>query len=278
MALNQQSDRNRYPWRNGNRFELLVDGGRFFPVMLTAIKAARLHILLEMYLFGSGRIANDFISALCDAAARGVQVYLLLDDFGARELHRHDRQRLLDAGVRLTLYNPLRYGGLRRNLWRDHRKLLVVDGDTAFVGGAGITDEFSAANPRHWHDVMITVRGPCVADWQRVFEQTWNNWAQPLLTLPPLPLTPRPSGHPGRVTINEPTRMEIKRDLVKRVRNAERRVWIATAYFIPSWKIRRALRHAAQQGADVNHLALAVGMHRHRRGTFQPAFGVGRHR
>ncbi len=254
MALDQQQERNRYPWRNGNRFDLLVDGGRFFPAMLTAIKAARLHVLLEMYLFGSGRIGSEFIEALCAAAARGVQVYLLLDDFGARELHRHDRHRLLAGGVHLTFYNPLRYGALRRNLWRDHRKLMVVDGESAYVGGAGIRDEFTVAEPRHWHDVMLAIHGPCVADWQRVFEQTWNIWARPYLTLPSPPLTPRPSGRPGRVTINEPTRMEIKRDLIKRVRNAERRIWIATAYFIPSWKIRRALRHAARQGADVRLL------------------------
>ncbi len=254
MATLPHQDRNRFPWRNGNRFELLVDGGRFFPVMLTAIKAARRHVLLEMYLFESGRIGTAFIDALAAAAANGAQVHLLLDDFGARELHRHDRHRLLSAGIHVAFYNPLRYGALRRNLWRDHRKLLTIDGTVAFVGGAGITDEFSAADPHHWHDVMLTIRGPEVADWQRLFEQTWNAWGHPLLTLPRIPLTPLPSGRVGRVTLNEPTRMEIKRSLVKRVRNAERRVWISTAYFIPSWKIRRALRHAARQGADVRLL------------------------
>lgn len=258
-------NRKRFPWRSGNRFELLVDGGHFFPAMLTAIKAAQHYVLLEMYLFKSGAIADEFIGALSAAAARGVQIYLLLDDFGARELHGGDRRRLLDAGIRLTFYNPLHYGKLRRNLWRDHRKLLLVDGNVAYTGGAGITDDFSPAVPLHWHDVMIAVRGPCVADWQQSFEQVWNITQGHERDAPVVPESPGseraaprplpPSSHSaGRVTLNEPIRMEIKRSLLTRLRGAERRIWIASAYFIPSWKIRRALYQAARQGCDVRLL------------------------
>lgn len=259
-------NRKRFPWRSGNRFELLVDGGHFFPAMLTAIKAARHYVLLEMYLFKSGAIADEFIGALAAAAARGVQVYLLLDDFGARELNNGDRRRLLDAGILLTFYNPLHYGKLRRNLWRDHRKLLLVDGDVAYTGGAGITDDFSPALPLHWHDVMLAVRGPCVADWQQSFAQVWGitrgnehgTLPVPATSAPPQSPAPSPSHAPGhsagRVTLNEPIRMEIKRSLLTRLRGAERRIWIASAYFIPSWKIRRALYQAARQGCDVRLL------------------------
>lgn len=249
-------NRKRFPWRSGNRFDLLVDGGRFFPAMLTAIKAAQHYVLLEMYLFESGAMASEFIEAFGNAARRGVQVYLLLDDFGARGLLPSDRQRLLEAGVHLAFYNPLRYGKLRRNLWRDHRKLLLVDGAVAYTGGAGITDEFAPGEPLHWHDAMLAVRGPCVADWHTAFEQVWqalpsNNRA----ALPQLPGEIPTAGHSaGRVTLNEPIRMEIKRSLLKRLRGAERRIWIASAYFIPSWKIRRALYQAARQGCDVRLL------------------------
>ncbi len=249
-------NRKRFPWRSGNRFDLLVDGGRFFPAMLTAIKAAQHYVLLEMYLFESGAMASEFIEAFGNAARRGVQVYLLLDDFGARGLLPSDRQRLLEAGVHLAFYNPLRYGKLRRNLWRDHRKLLLVDGAVAYTGGAGITDEFAPGEPLHWHDAMLAVRGPCVADWHTAFEQVWqalpgNNRA----ALPQLPSEIPTAGHSaGRVTLNEPIRMEIKRSLLKRLRGAERRIWIASAYFIPSWKIRRALYQAARQGCDVRLL------------------------
>ncbi len=245
----------RFPWREGNRFELLVDGERFFPAMLQSIRLAERHILLEIYLFESGSVAERFIDALLVAATRGVAVYLLLDDFGARKLSTRDRQRLRSAGVQLSFYNPLHYGALRRNLFRDHRKLLVVDGRIAFTGGAGITDTFDTrGRPYGWHEVMLRIAGPCVADWQQLFEQTWNNWASPPLALAPPPPAVYPGSRPGRVVLNAPTRMEIKRTLVKRIHSAERRVWLATAYFIPSWKIRRLLRRAVHHGVDVRLL------------------------
>ncbi len=128
--------RYRYPWRPGNRIELLVDGENFFPAMLTAIDRAQRFVLLEFYLFESGKVAERFIAALCDASRRGVYVCLLLDDFGAQKLLLRDRQQLLAAGAHLHFYNPLHYyGNLRRNLFRDHRKLLIADGWLAFTGG-----------------------------------------------------------------------------------------------------------------------------------------------
>lgn len=245
----------RFPWREGNRFELLVDGERFFPAMLQAINHAEQYILLEFYLFESGDVADDFIDALLAATSRGVAVYVLLDDFGAYKLASHDRQRLRDGGIRLSFYNPLHYGSLRRNLFRDHRKLLLVDGHSAFTGGAGITDNFDTrASPIGWHDVMLRINGPCVADWQRLFEQTWNTWASPLPALPPPHNSSYHDAHPGRVVLNAPSRMELKRTLIKHIRGAERRIWLATAYFIPSWKIKRLLSRAARHGVDVRLL------------------------
>lgn len=247
----------RYPWREGNRFELLIDGERFFPAMLQAIREAHSHVLLELYLFESGAIATRFINALVATASRGVQVCLLLDDFGARLLHHADRRRLEQSGVAISYYNPLHYGSLRRNLLRDHRKLLVVDGHTAFTGGAGITDEFDTAhNPRAWHEVMLRITGPVVADWQELFAQNWNYWSEvPLsLTLPPYQDAPTPGSRRGRVAFNAPTRADIKRSLIKHLRSAEHRIWLATAYFIPSRKIRRLLRRAARHGVDVRLL------------------------
>lgn len=245
----------RFPWRGGNRFQLLVDGEQFFPAMLQAIHHARHTILLDIYLFESGSVASRFIDAFIAAAGRGVAVYLLLDDFGAHELLPSDRRRLHHAGIHLAFYNPLHYGTLRRNLFRDHRKLLVVDDQISFTGGAGITDEFdTAAQPRRgWHEVMLAVRGPVVADWQQLFAENWNLWGSPPLDFGGR-LHPAAGAEAGRVTLNSPGRMEIKRSLLNRIRTTEQRVWIATAYFIPSWKIRRQLRKAAHRGVDVRLL------------------------
>jgi cardiolipin synthase len=233
-----------FPWREGHRYQLLVDGEQFFPAMLQAITDARQQILLNIYLFESGIIANRFINAFIAAAERGVQLYLLLDDFGARGLQAGDRERLQRDGIHLAFYNPMHYGTLRRNLFRDHRKVLLVDQQIAFTGGAGITDQFDTQPPsRH------------VADWQQLFTDSWSRWGS--VPLPPGDTATAPAttgGLPGRLTLNTPRRMEIKRSLINRIRGAEGRVWIATAYFLPSWKIRRLLRQAAQRGVDVRLL------------------------
>jgi phosphatidylserine/phosphatidylglycerophosphate/cardiolipin synthase-like enzyme len=245
----------RFPWREGNRFRLLVDGDEFFPAMLSAIGAARHSVLLENYLFESGQIADRFIAVMVATVGRGVTVQLLLDDFGARLLHRSDRQRLEDAGVELALFNPLRPRRWRRNLLRDHRKLLVVDGQVAYTGGAGITDQFAPEfRPEdYWHDLMLEIRGPLAADWQALFTETWQlATGSPLALAPPQPVV-TPAGGAGRVTVHGRSyrQSEIVPSLIKQIRQAEQRVWLATAYFLPSWKLRRALGRAARSGVDV---------------------------
>lgn len=246
----------RFPWRDGNRFELLIDGRRFLPRLLAAIDAARRYVLVEMYLFESGTVTSRFIDALVRATARGVKVRLLLDDFGALGLTRADRERIHAAGIALVFYNPLRTIKLLRNFFRDHRKLVLVDGRVAFTGGAGIADEFDP--PRHperaWRETLIEIHGPAVQDWQELFLDVWNRLHDAPTSLPPAESSP-PGDIRGRVAVTRgPIGQEIKRSLLNRVRSARVRVWIATAYFIPPWKIRRALKKAVGRGVDVRLL------------------------
>ncbi|AMV73890.1 phospholipase D-like domain-containing protein [Desulfuromonas sp. DDH964] len=247
-----------YPRRSGNQFRLLVDGDAFFPAMLEAIDRARLSVLAEFYLFESGELSERFIAALTAAAARGIPVYLLLDDFGSRLLLRHHRQQLLEAGVQLAFYNPLRRNRWRRNLQRNHRKLLLVDGELAFTGGAGITDLFSPAlHPTdYWHELMLEIRGPLGGDWFVLFGTTWERTTGVPLTIPATAGMPLPGGSSGRVAAHGRffQQSDIIRSLLKRVRRAKGRVWLATAYFLPSWKLRRALKRSARAGIDVRLL------------------------
>ena len=111
-----------FPWREGNRFTLLIDAKTFYATMLEAIDAATDYILLEMYLVESGEVARRFIDGLAAAAQRGVKVYCLFDDFGAFGLGNADRARLIDAGVALSFYNPFHLSRWFQNLARDHRK------------------------------------------------------------------------------------------------------------------------------------------------------------
>jgi len=244
-----------FPWRHGNRFRLLVDGEAFFPAMLDAIAGARRQVLLEMYLVASGAVMTRFIDALTAAVERGVRVCLLFDDFGSRGLQGADRDALTRAGCELALYNPIALGRLRRSLFRDHRKLLVVDDCCAFVGGAGLTDDFDAAarGPLYWHDLMIEIRGPLVADWQRAFAQNWVRWAP--RPVAPLPVEAAAGRQVGRVSLaGGDGRNELKRSLLQQLARGRHRIWLATAYFVPPWKLRRRLARAARRGVDVRLL------------------------
>ena len=249
-----------YPWRSGNHFELLIDAPEFYPAMLTAINQARHYILLEMYLVSSGVVSNRFVMALTQAADRGVRVRLLFDNFGALGFAGEDRERLHRAGVEVEYYNPLSLLKLTDYLSRDHRKLLLVDGEIAFVGGAGLTDDFDPpdAPATRWRETMISIRGPVVADWKASFEDLWHRsdkLRRPLIKDAGVHGDDGPGQMAGRLTlIRGPTTQEIKRSLLRQVGIARDRLWIATPYFIPSWRIRRALRRAARRGLDVRLL------------------------
>ncbi|MBD3671744.1 MAG: phosphatidylserine/phosphatidylglycerophosphate/cardiolipin synthase family protein [Gammaproteobacteria bacterium] len=245
------------PWRLGNAFRLMRDAERFYPAMLEAINNARHSILLEMYLVESGREADRFIDALLGAAERGVQVFIIIDDLGSGLLSERDRRRLNRPGVQTLIYNPLRLSRMFANVYRDHRKQLTVDGELSFTGGMGISDVFSAEvrGKLAWRETVIEIRGPVVADWHRVFADNWNYWSDTPLPLPEPSPASQEADQPGRVVATRGgERLEIKRSLIRAVRSANERIWISTAYFMPSRKLRRELRQADQRGVDVRLL------------------------
>ncbi len=247
----------RFPWRDQNQFQLLIDGKEFIPAMLAAITGAQQRIWLEQYLVESGELADRFIAALCAAAQRDIQVCALFDDYGSHNLSEADRSRLLQSGVHLQFYNPVYLRrGLRRNFYRDHRKILIVDNDVAFVGGAGLTDEFLSTDDHvSWHDVMLACRGPVVADWQQAYAEVWSEYNPlPLQTASEMDCPPAGEQR-GRVLLAQGTHDQgILRGLLQHMQRAERRIWIASPYFVTTWKIRRMLRKAARQGLDVRLL------------------------
>jgi cardiolipin synthase len=246
-----------WPWRSGNRFHLLADNEQFFERMLQSIEAARAYVLLEMYLVESGIITGRFVEALGRAARRGVRVCVVFDAFGSLKLAASYRRALVAAGVDLRTFNPIRLRARLHNFLRDHRKLLLVDGVTAFVGGAGLTDEFAmAARPgQPWRDLMVEISGPVVADWQRAFARTWRRTGG----VPDLPDPPSTfdieDGADGRVALSEAReRSVLANGVVRRIDAARTRAWIMSAYFVPSRRFRKALRVAARRGVDVRLL------------------------
>lgn len=246
-----------WPWRSGNRFSLLADNEQFFERMLQTIEAARAYVLLEMYLVESGIIAGRFVEALGRAARRGVRVCVVFDGFGSLKLAASYRRNLVDAGVDLRTFNPIRLRTRLHNFLRDHRKLLLVDGLTAFVGGAGLTDEFAiAARPgQPWRDLMVEISGPVVADWQRAFGRTWRRIGGVLGLPDPPPCADIAAGADGRVALSEAReRSVLANGVVRRIDAARTRAWIMSAYFVPSRRFRKALRVAARRGVDVRLL------------------------
>ncbi|KAA3626518.1 MAG: phosphatidylserine/phosphatidylglycerophosphate/cardiolipin synthase family protein [Proteobacteria bacterium] len=245
-----------FPWRDGNHFELYTASEDFLAAMLEAIAAARDEVLLEMYLFETGAVADHFIEQLCAAAQRGVTVRVLLDAFGARNLSAHDRYRLRAGNVALTLYNPLAYHKWRHNLRRDHRKLLLVDRRIGFTGGTAISDTVLPQKSRHsgWRETMVAMHGPVLDDWAHLFASTW----QRCCALPPsLPqrIAAVDGNMAGRlVTASGAHKPEILRSFVGRIKSAKHRVWMSTAYFIPTNRLRRSLCSAARRGIEVRLL------------------------
>ena len=241
-----------WPWREGNQFHLLDASEQYFERMIEAIDDARSYVLVEMYLVESGVLATRFIDAFVRAAHRGIGVRLVLDGFGSLGLGKADRRRLRDAGVELRFYNIVNLRKGVHNFLRDHRKLVLVDGAVAFVGGVGLTDEFGVPGPvgRPWRDLVVEIHGPVVSDWQHAFARTWQRTGTQL-TLP-VPATDPLPGARARVVLSEAWyRSELANAVAKRIGVATKRAWIMSAYFVPSRRFRKALRRAARRGVDV---------------------------
>jgi cardiolipin synthase len=246
-----------WPWREGNQFQLLEASEQYFERMIQAINDAQSYILLEMYLVESGVVAGRFIEAFVRAAQRGIGVRLVLDGFGSLGLLQADRRRLIHAGVELRVYNAVHLRKRLHNFLRDHRKLMLVDGEVVFVGGIGLTDEFAVTGPAGWpwRDLVVEIHGPVVSDWQQAFARTWRRSGEEL-SLPLPPVEPLPgAGARGRVVLSEAWyRSELANAVARRIAGANKRAWIMSAYFVPSRRFRKALRRAARSGVDVRLL------------------------
>ncbi|BBP69357.1 cardiolipin synthase B [Pseudomonas sp. Seg1] len=253
-----------FPWRDGNRFELLIDGPQFFPRMLVEIARAEEQVELELYLVEAGACAEAVVQALVQAAERGVRVRCLFDDYGSLAFTLNLRQRLIHAGVELRFYNRLNWRRWVGNFYRDHRKLLLVDQRLAVVGGTGVTDEFWTPDQdtSEWHEVMVEITGPLVLDWQVLFDRQWNAnrhrraWKPSAhVGLPRLPKMPDMGEGMGRVAYADARQhRDILQSLFRALNSGQKRIWMATPYFLPTWKIRRSLRKAAARGVDVRLL------------------------
>ena len=163
------------PFLAGNRHQALLNGDQIFPPMLAAIRSAQKSITFETYIYWSGDIGREFADALAERARHGVKVHVLLDWVGSAKVDDNFVDQLTAAGVQIRKFHPPHWSQLGRLNNRTHRKLLVVDGRTAFTGGVGIAPQWtgSAQDPDHWRDTHFQVDGPVVAQMQAVFLDNW---------------------------------------------------------------------------------------------------------
>jgi cardiolipin synthase len=244
------------PLIEGNSIRLLRDGTDNYPAWLAAIAAARHHIHLETYFICADAVGLRFADALLERARCGVHVRVIYDWFGNfGKAPRAFWNRLRSGGVEVRCYNPPRWDAPLGWLSRDHRKVLAVDGEVAFITGLCIGQMWlgGVARNQPWRDTGVAVRGPAVADVERAFAHTWT-----LLGTPPAmqeaPTTAPVGDVRIRIVASEPATAGMLRldQLVATL--ARERVWLTDAYYAGTAGYVQTLRAAARQGVDVRLL------------------------
>ena len=252
----------------GNHFDLLIDGPATYAAMFEAIDAARDHINLESYIVEADGPGEELARRLLVKCREGVKVNLLFDGFGSLTTKATYFDTLRAGGVRLCEYNPLRSWRTvfsRAVHLRDHRKLLVVDGQVAFLGGVNISGVYSAgsstaqrsassdADPP-WRDTHVRLHGPLVAELQKLFVAHWNKHARETIqSAGYFPALPPVGHHRAAVASCEAGRGRnpFYRALLRAIDAAQDRVLLTTAYFVPTRRLLRSLAAAARRGVDV---------------------------
>lgn len=244
----------------GNGVRLLRDAKENYPAWLEAIAAARTRIHFENYIIADDRIGNRFAAALIERAQAGVTVRVMYDWLGVfRKASRAFWARLREGGVEVRCYNPPRFDSPLGWVSRDHRKLLVVDGEVGFIAGLCVADLWTG-NPRQgiapWRDTGVEIRGPALADMENAFARTWA-LAGPALPREELRGTeaiPAAGNVDVRVVASEPSMSGTFRLDQLVVAFARQRVWISDAYYLGAPTYVQALMTAARDGVDVRML------------------------
>lgn len=243
---------------DGNSVEVF-ENGAFFDVLLEEIAAARHSVHFETFLWEEGVLGKRLADAFCERARAGVTVRVLLDAKGSSKMGKAIEQQLKDAGCKLTKFHPFSWSNIGVFNERDHRKLVVLDGRTAFLGGHCIVDSWlgCAEDVKHFADVSVRLRGPIVHSVQAAFSENWVGQTGELFVgdafFPALE-------HAGEVTAHAAyVKPEGSAPAVKLLHHAvicaaRKRLWIQNPYFIPEPAAIEAFGEAVARGVDVRVL------------------------
>jgi cardiolipin synthase A/B len=252
----------------GNQVALFADGDATFDAMIALIENAKDSVALESYILRDDGVGQRFAAALAAAAASGARVRVLGDWVGMRGTGSRFLRALPPRGVEVRVFSPPGFRPWLGLLPRDHRKVLVVDGKAGLTGGIGISEQWQHGMIRKrrspWRDRCVRIEGPAAAHLESAFERMWRRAAgeRPSREERRLRRSPRnahldpATAEPSLVGIveGEPGRMRVARALHLQAAAAERSIWLAGAYFVPSFAEVDALSGAARDGVDVQLL------------------------
>jgi cardiolipin synthase len=244
------------PFTSHNDAELLINGRATFDAMFRGMEAAKDYIIVQFYIIRDDTIGRQLKALLERKARDGVRVYMLYDEIGCYQLPRAYRRELAEAGV---VNLPFRTSkGLRNRFqinFRNHCKIVIVDGQVAYVGGMNVGDEYLGHHPKlgAWRDTHVEVRGPVVQAIQFAFLEDWY-WATG--DVPELDWTPYPApkeNESSLVLASDPSDILETCGLffMHAINTARKRLWIASPYFVPDSSLIYALQLAALRGVDV---------------------------
>lgn len=244
------------PFTGGNQARLLVDGPQTFEAIFEGVAQAKRYVLVQFFIIHNDRLGRRLLDALRDAAARGVRVFCVYDEIGCHALPRTYLDELAAAGVDVRPFNTTK--GWRNRFqvnFRNHRKIVVVDGRVAFVGGHNVGDEYMGESARFgpWRDTHVRLEGPGAVMVQLCYLEDWYwasgelidlDWDASHLDSPGLSALALPSGPAD-------DQETFALALTSLIHTAKRRVWIASPYFVPDKEVTAALQLAALRGVDV---------------------------
>jgi cardiolipin synthase len=244
------------PIVDGNDVKVLLNGDEIFPAMLDAIRQAQKTICFETYIYWSGSIGREFADALTERARAGVRVHVLLDFVGSIKMDAQLLEQMRDAGVQVQRYHKPVWWKFTRLNNRDHRKLLIVDGQVGFTGGVGIADQWRghAQDEDHWRDTHFRVEGPAVGQMQAVFMDNWTKATGAILDGEEyFPALSPHGGMAAQMFSSSPTGGSESMHLMylMAITAARHEILLSSSYFVPDELAIKALVDAAHRGVVI---------------------------
>lgn len=248
-----------------NQIDIMTDGYAFFPELLKDIAKAKHHIHLDMYIFEDDALGRLVADALIDRAREGVMVRVIYDDVGCWQVAHRFFERMREEGIEVAAYLPVRFPSFTSKVnYRNHRKLVIIDGETGYIGGMNIALRYvKGTGGQPWRDTMLRVKGGAVYGLQRAFLIDWYFVDRTLITnrdyYPPLSTLHSPPSTNNcltQIVTSGPTNPypEIMQGYVRMILAAHRYVYIETPYFLPNEPVLFAIKTAAKAGVDVRIL------------------------